>query len=774
MLGCKRFILKGKMNETPKTVYVKLLISYLVVLLLPVIIGLLLFDRVESIMVKNATESNTTMLEQVRLVLDNRFEEAEQLSLQVSLDQRLNHLMTNQQTVSNYEYINFIKELKKYQTVSTDIDDYYIYFAESDVLLSSTMKTNSSLFFNHIKNYENSTYDEIMSKLSRFHMRDYFPSEKVNMLSGEKNIITLVQSLPYGEVKEVKGVLMVHIDEKQIREMLQQLEGLNQGVIYIADENKEIMMSTSDYEGAFEGIKPLLNKKEGSFEKEIGEQAMIASYTTSEKNGWTYVSLVPREIVLSGVNYVKSWAYGLLILFIVIGIVVSYYLAMRNYRPIREVVNTVIGHNRPKGNFSNEMDLIKESIVSSINKQSQLHRIVAQQEPVIRSNFILRVIRGQVDIAAMPTKELDVMGVSFHSDFFSVMIIQVDKYCQFTKENMDTQWVLTRFIISNLSEELFADNGYTIEIERDKLIILNNHPNDTVSEKTKQLNRVKELNDILMERFGIKVSVAISQIHQGLNKVSECYGEAIMALDYRVIKGPSSIIFYNDIKNNSGYDYHYPVETEVQILNFARNGDRENVEKLLNQVFINNVQQEMTPEISKCLSYDLVSTWVKLLSHLSIEDKKRFIDMHQPFKVISECNTVEELQEKIKCLYHNFCHEIQENQSNQSSQGERLYKEITIFIEEKYHDNMLSLGMIADHFGMNSSYLSTFFKKQGGLTITDFITKVRIEESKNLLPNRKLTISEIATKVGYANSVGLIRVFKKVEGVTPGQYREIS
>ncbi|MBT2758092.1 AraC family transcriptional regulator [Mesobacillus foraminis] len=773
MYSCMRFNhWKRNMNETPKTVFVKFLVSYLVVLLLPVIIGILLFNRVESVMIENAKKSNTVMLEQVRLVSDNRFKEVEQLSLKISLNQRLNHLMTTQQKVSTFEYIDFIKELKKYKPVSTHIDDFYVYFSQSDVLLSPTMKTNSSLFFNHIKRYENSTYEEIMSnKMSGFHLRDYFPSEKVNMLSGQEHIITFVQSLPYGEVTDIRGFLMVHIDEKQIREMLQQLEGLNQGVIYIADENKEVMMSTSDDESAFEGIKPLLSKKEGSFEKDIGDQAMIASYTTSEQNGWTYVSLVPREIVLSGVNLVKSQAYGMLILFILIGVVVSYYLAKRNYQPIHEVVNTVIGQNRPKGKFSNEMDLIKESIVSSMNKQSQFNRIVAQQEPVIRANFILRVIRGQVDIAAMPKKELDLMGVSFHSDYFSVMIIQVDKYCQFTKENTDTKWVLTRFIISNLSEELFTDNGYTIEIERDKLIILTNHPNDTVSEKTKQLNRVKELNDILVGRFGIKISVAISQIHQGLNKVSECYGEAIMALDYRVIKGPSSITFYNDIKNNSGYDYHYPVETEVQILNFARNGDSENVEKLLNQVFINNVQQEMTPEISKCLSYDLVSTWVKLLSHLSIEDKKRFIDMYQPFKVISTCNTVKELQEKIKFLYDNFCHEILENQS---SQGDRLYKEITNFIGENYHDNMLSLGMIADHFGMNSSYLSTFFKKQGGLTITDFITKVRIEESKSLLSNRKLTISEIATKVGYANSVGLIRVFKKVEGVTPGQYREIS
>ncbi|MGN8646226.1 AraC family transcriptional regulator [Gracilibacillus sp. HCP3S3_G5_1] len=767
MIKWKRF----KNGETRINVFVKLLVSYLVVLLIPVLIGFMLFNRIEAIMVENAHESNTAMLEQVRNVLDNRFEETEQLSIQISLNQRLNDLMTMQQKVSNYEYIHFIKELKKYKTVSTHIDDFYVYFSQSDVLLSPTMKTNSSMFFNHIKRYQHSTYDEIMnSKMSGFHLRDYYPSEKVIMNSREENIITLIQSLPYGEVTDVRGILMVHIDEKQIREMLQQLEGFNRGIMYIADENKEIMMSTSENEGTFEEIKPLLNKKEGSFEKDINGNTMVASFTTSEKNGWTYLSLFPRETVLSKVNQVKSWAFGLLFISIILGIIVSYYLANKNYRPIREVVHTIIGNDHPKGTFTNELDLIKQAVVSSKHKQSQLKQIVSQQEPVIRANFILRLIRGQVDLPTIPQKELDSMNVSFKGDYFSVIIIQIEDHCQFTKENIVMKWVLTRFIIANLSEEIFDENGYTVEIERDKLVILNNYYDNSESQENRQVNLVKKLKDILDQQFSIKISVAISQIHYGLNKVSECYGEAIMALDYRVIKGPGSIIFYKDIKNNSGYDYHYPVETEVQILNFAKNGDFVNVEKTLDQIFSNNVQQEMTPEMSKCLSYDLLSTWVKLLSNLREEDKQKFIDTLQPFKVISDSNTVEELQEKINFLYYKFCHKIQENHS---TKAESLYKEITHFIEENYNNNMLSLGMIAEHFSMNPSYLSAFFKKQGGITLSDFITKIRIEESKKMLPNRKLTISEIATNVGYSNSVGLIRVFKKVEGVTPGKYREI-
>lgn len=768
MLKWKRF----NISETRKKVFVKLLVSYLIVLLLPVIIGILLFNRIEKIMVENANASNTAMLEQVRDVLDNRFKEVEQLSLQISLDKNLNRLMKNQQIVSNYEYIDFVKGLKKYQNISTHIDDYYVYFAQSDVLLSPTMKTNSSLFFNHIKRYEGSTYDEVMNnKMSGFKFRSYFPSEKVIMNSGEEQIITFVQSLPYGESTDIKGVLMIHIVEDQIRDMLQQIEGLNKGAIFIADEKKDVMMSTSKKEGIFAEIRTELSDIRGFFAKKIDGEDMIASYTKSEKNGWTYVSLIPRNFVLTKVNSVKSWAFGMLLLSIIIGIVVSYYLANRNYRPIREVVNTVIGKNNSKGKFTNEIDLIKHTIVNSMNEQSQLKRIVSQQKPVIRSNFILRLLRGQVDVTTIPEEELDSMGVSSNLDYYSVINIKIDEYCQFTKENTDTKWVLTRFIIVNLSEELFDDNGFINEMERDKLIILNNHSDNSDDERTKQLKRIKELMVTLDQQFGIKISVAISQINYGLNKISECYGESVMALDYRMIKGPNSVIFYDEIKNKSGYDYYYPMETEVQLLNFAKSGDYVNVERTLDQIFNNNVQQEMTPEISKCLSYDLLSTWIKLLSTLGGEDKKRIIELQKPFKVIALCSTVTELQEKIKSLYYDYCKKIQETQS---TQGERLYLDIVNFIEANFNDNLLSLGMIAEEYAMNPSYLSSFFKKQGDITLSEFIMKVRIKESKKLLTNRNLTISEIATKVGYANSVGLIRVFKKVEGITPGRYREIS
>jgi YesN/AraC family two-component response regulator len=102
-----------------------------------------------------------------------------------------------------------------------------------------------------------------------------------------------------------------------------------------------------------------------------------------------------------------------------------------------------------------------------------------------------------------------------------------------------------------------------------------------------------------------------------------------------------------------------------------------------------------------------------------------------------------------------------------------MYNGILKFVKDHYHDGNLSLTMIADQFHITPQYLSVFFKKYTGKNISDSIAEYRVEQAKIMLSDRTLTIGEISRKVGYSNHVGFGRVFKKIEGITLGQYREM-
>ena len=68
-------------------------------------------------------------------------------------------------------------------------------------------------------------------------------------------------------------------------------------------------------------------------------------------------------------------------------------------------------------------------------------------------------------------------------------------------------------------------------------------------------------------------------------------------------------------------------------------------------------------------------------------------------------------------------------------------------------------------------YFCKMFKKATGLNFTEYVCRVRIERAKNLLLNPNLRISEIAYQVGFQSLTHFNRVFKKIVGEAPTEYR---
>lgn len=84
----------------------------------------------------------------------------------------------------------------------------------------------------------------------------------------------------------------------------------------------------------------------------------------------------------------------------------------------------------------------------------------------------------------------------------------------------------------------------------------------------------------------------------------------------------------------------------------------------------------------------------------------------------------------------------------------------------------LSMRDVADYLHMNASYFSVLFKEQTGLTFSEYLTRRRIQRAKELLASTRLSIAEIAEEVGYQTSKYFVKVFRMLESVSPGQYRQ--
>jgi len=92
-------------------------------------------------------------------------------------------------------------------------------------------------------------------------------------------------------------------------------------------------------------------------------------------------------------------------------------------------------------------------------------------------------------------------------------------------------------------------------------------------------------------------------------------------------------------------------------------------------------------------------------------------------------------------------------------------------IVEDRHAEELSLGQVAQEVHVSTFYLCKLFRKATGMTFTEFVSRTRMEKAKNLLLNPNLRVSEIGYEIGFQSLTHFNRVFKKMVGESPSNYR---
>ena len=90
---------------------------------------------------------------------------------------------------------------------------------------------------------------------------------------------------------------------------------------------------------------------------------------------------------------------------------------------------------------------------------------------------------------------------------------------------------------------------------------------------------------------------------------------------------------------------------------------------------------------------------------------------------------------------------------------------------EQHYSERITLDDLASRFYINKYYLTRVFKEQYGMSITSYLTSLRITHAKQLLRFTDKTVEEIGLECGLGALHYFSRVFKEVEGVAPSTYR---
>ncbi|MDO4619271.1 MAG: response regulator [Lachnospiraceae bacterium] len=94
------------------------------------------------------------------------------------------------------------------------------------------------------------------------------------------------------------------------------------------------------------------------------------------------------------------------------------------------------------------------------------------------------------------------------------------------------------------------------------------------------------------------------------------------------------------------------------------------------------------------------------------------------------------------------------------------------FIRENYMDMELSTAMVSGKVGLSESWLSTKFKDEVGMSVSDYINGIRVENAKRMLEESDLMIYEVSDQCGFTSNQYFSKVFKAIVGSTPNRYRK--
>lgn len=163
---------------------------------------------------------------------------------------------------------------------------------------------------------------------------------------------------------------------------------------------------------------------------------------------------------------------------------------------------------------------------------------------------------------------------------------------------------------------------------------------------------------------------------------------------------------------------------------------------------------------------DVNNEATKKIQELFFEMEEEFLQKKPEYNLMVKVK----LLNLLVLLLRHYNYVTEENSQEERSYEIKIINKITDYVDNNY-DKHIMLQELADIAHMNPTYFSTFFKKYNGLTLTEYIVRKRITRATEYLKSTDKTILEISGLCGFNNSANFNKMFKKVTGVTPTQYR---
>lgn len=756
--------------EKKNRIFYNFIIAYSILILIPLLSGIFLNSKIVNEYEKHVKNTHLLQLKKTREILESFVKDIKWSTYQIGSNTKLLRLISDQDgNLSNMERSLLIREimaeLRESLLYNSSFNStFYIYLKNQDIIITpysvySHRDFNAS--FNFFK------MDNIGSVEWHNYLSNKYLSGKILKVRNtiiedfkNKNMIPYVQSLPLekaGNSKRIEGAVVYLIGEADFIKFLDFKSIPEGGYSYIADDDNNIISSVSNIS---EEIIPIeLKGDEGLIDLKINGKRMFVIYTTSKKNSWKYVSVLPEEWVVTRVTFYQIISIIVMSLALIFCLFVAYKISQIWSKPITKSLKTLGAYLNAEEDEEQSFNTLNLHVNELVDQSEGMVNELLSQKVFVNNAFVNRLVNGFFKDRQGLDKYLNHLGFSITENSFSIAILSfAGSEMEGSAEYFDNQNMIKNILKSKIQSD-FPMKIMVSEQENSNIVLILMTEN-YIKHKKVVISSFESFFDDIPATIKSNLIIGLGDTVKSLMNINRSF---IQAIDILSMPNNSKELLILDTSSldKKIQEVYFPIEMESRLINSVKSGNIENTDSLLEIIYSENLKKRNL-EHSKLKSFyaNLKNTISRIVGQLNNDIK---VKSETELTLIDECDFI-----LIKAVFISIC---QNQDLNKKSHNNLLCEDVKIFLNSNFSDKNMCLYSVAEHFSITESYLSFFFKEQTGTNFSTHLEKVRIDEAKSLLTSTNENIQTIAYNIGYNSDKTFRRVFQKLLNLSPSKYR---
>ncbi|MEF3307022.1 AraC family transcriptional regulator [Paenibacillus sp. GYB003] len=473
-------------------------------------------------------------------------------------------------------------------------------------------------------------------------------------------------------------------------------------------------------------------------------------YQKGSVSGLTYVAVIPNAALASQLAKMNVLLLSLFALSVLISVAISVLLSVRFKNPVQRIVealrqmNPAIRH----GSSIHEFNVISEGLEQII-------------ETVHRKNTLLQKYGYLDKIKSIQPADHDMQTLVDTRRPFHFIMFHIDYTRDYERLGTEPPLKATYFLeFINLNvTETFPDS-VTIQIEKDRILSILFSERDASAELAEKLDYFKRVFD--QDKAYYHLTIACQKRLWEPSEFTSAYEAACEMVRRRKLNDETQIV------DETGPAETLVVWTAEEERCFAAHleaGNEGQLHSLLHGLLHRLDKSGATAWQYKQFAGDLISkTLMALMAHKV--DTQALRSDSSPFDEIERFVFASQYAAFFERLLSQAAALVREKREARDP----IVDFVVGFIEEHYGDDIYQ-DLIADKLNISTGYLRNYFKEKTGQNLGDYLNEYRIGKAKAMLEQTEDKIQDIAAKVGYQNANSFTRMFRRLTGLTPGEYR---